>query len=75
MQYSRPTLFFDDASSEDEIDSLFNQLEVIEPPTSLVQQIISSVAQLPPYPQKERRQQSKHSHEGLIVLHDHLEPS
>lgn len=47
MQYSHEVLFLDEAYSDDEIDDLFGQLEAIEPPTSLVEDILNRVEQLP----------------------------
>jgi hypothetical protein len=37
----------EDASSEDEIDELFSQLLQIEPPATLVDDILATVARLP----------------------------
>ena len=50
MKYSTQVLFADnveDVSSEDEIDELFSQLLQIEPPPTLVDDILASVARLP----------------------------
>ncbi len=72
MIYPQQMLFCEDIDIEadDEIDALFSQLQVIEPPHSLVDRILASVAQLPTYPlQKER------DSEGLLARKDHLEPS
>jgi hypothetical protein len=54
MKYSTQMLFADiieDESSEDEIDQLFSQLLQIEPPPTLVDDILASIAHLP-LPQK-----------------------
>jgi hypothetical protein len=67
-------LFADEVSSEDEIDNLFNQLQVIEPPLSLVESIMSSVSQLP-LPGIELAQAELTLWEGLIVRHLNCEPS
>ena len=48
MQYINQTLFTDELSNDDEIDILFGQLQQVEPPTSLVDSILASVASLPP---------------------------
>ena len=48
--YSTQMLLADtieDMSSEDEIDQLFSQLLQIEPPTTLVDDILATVARLP----------------------------
>jgi hypothetical protein len=50
MKYSTHILFCDeieDDATEDEIDKLFSQLEQIEPPPSLIEDILASVASLP----------------------------
>jgi hypothetical protein len=50
MEYSAQTLFADtveDVSSEDEIDELFSQLLQIEPPGTLVDDILALVGRLP----------------------------
>lgn len=50
MDYSIQMPFADtleDISSEDEIDKLFSQLLQVEPPTTLVDDILASVACLP----------------------------
>lgn len=77
MQNLKNTLYLADAEDEvmdDEIDELFGQLEVIQPPDSLVGQILSSVAKLPPYPQMQMAANWKSS-EGLIVHQEMLDPS
>ncbi|MDQ2887209.1 MAG: hypothetical protein M3Y39_14130 [Chloroflexota bacterium] len=54
MKYSTQMLFADiieDESPEDEIDQLFRQLLQIEPPPTLVDDILASIAHLP-LPQK-----------------------
>ena len=50
MKYSTQMIFADmveDVSSDDEIDELFSQLLQIEPPTTLVDDILAAVACLP----------------------------
>jgi hypothetical protein len=53
MQYSKARLFSQGKSAEDlsdeELDELFGQLEQFEPPAFLVENIMATVAQLPPY--------------------------
>ena len=72
MIYSQQMLFCEDIDIEadDEIDALFSQLQVIEPPLSLVDRILASVAQLPAYPLQE-----EHNGGELLAHRDHLEPS
>lgn len=53
MHYT-PRIFFSDdifdsvPEPEDDIDTLFRNLEQVEPPPSVIQRILSSVSQLPP---------------------------
>ena len=55
MHY-RPRIFFSDdlfdavPEPEDDIDTLFRNLEQVEPPPIVIERILSSVSQLPPYP-------------------------
>ena len=46
MSYLQSVLFSEDVTSDDDIDRLFSQLEQLKPPTSLVDSILASVAQL-----------------------------
>ncbi len=52
MQYSKKMLFTHNNMTEEledeELDALFNHLEQFEPPVSLVESIMATVAQLPP---------------------------
>ncbi len=47
MRYSRRVPFSDDALPMDELDELFDQLEQLEPPPSLIAHILSIIADLP----------------------------
>ncbi len=55
MHYT-PRIFFSDdlfdtvPEPEDDIDTLFRNLEQVEPPPSVIERILSSVSQLPLYP-------------------------
>jgi hypothetical protein len=76
MKYSTRMLFADameDESSEDEIDQLFGQLLQIEPPPTLVDDILASIARLP-LPQEIQIVQLDDV-EGLIVRNDQQQPS
>lgn len=46
MNFSQYLLFSDQSSSDDDIDNLFRQLQTIEPPESLVENILASVTRL-----------------------------
>jgi hypothetical protein len=71
--------FFSDEASKlslDEIDDLFCQLEPIEPPPSLIENILAAVARLPhlAYTQTEPLSPLD-SIEGLVVHINNLQPS
>jgi hypothetical protein len=73
MKYPHYTLFAEEVLPDNEIDHLFRQLPVIEPPESLVEQILNTVSRLPrpqflPPPLFEGL-------DRLIVRHDSCEPS
>ena len=63
----------EDISSEDEIDEFFSQLLQIEPPTTLVDDILATVARLP-LPQ-EMEKMTWDEVEGLIAHNKTQEPS
>ncbi len=46
MYYSHTILFAEDIREDDEIDALFSQLQQITPPSTLVENILASVARL-----------------------------
>ena len=73
MLYPQSVLFSEDVTSDDDIDRLFSQLEQIEPPTSLVDSILASVAQVA---QKRKRSNDifVDTYE-LIVHHEDKQPS
>jgi hypothetical protein len=45
--YSQRIFLADDPLPRDEIDDLFEQLRPIEPPSSLIQKILTSISRLP----------------------------
>ena len=63
----------EDASSEDEIDELFSQLLQIEPPATLVDDILATVARLP-LPQ-EMDKMTWEDVEGLVARNKIQSPS
>lgn len=73
MKYPLHLLACEDAVADDEIDKLFNQLEVIEPPARLVGDILSSASRLP-HPPLAASSLLKDI-EGLVVCHDMYNPS
>jgi hypothetical protein len=46
MQYSAYSFFCDSIEQEDDIDKLFNQLQIIEPPSDLITRIVSTILPL-----------------------------
>lgn len=76
MKYAQNILFCEDIEADDDIDELFSKLQTIEPPPSLVESILASVAQLPPYPvQPTQPVDLLHDAEGLVIWHGSLDPS
>jgi hypothetical protein len=73
MKHPRHILFADEVLADDEIDHLFSQLPLIEPPEALVERILVTVSRLP------RPQYLPPAYwdnfDGLIVHHDTCEPS
>ncbi len=69
MNYSHQLLFTED----DEIDALFSQLQQIAPPSTLVGDILASVARLP-LP-KQRSMPKTWEDFGFVVYHEDKEPS
>jgi hypothetical protein len=82
MNMSQVKIFCsDDALSDDELDDLFSDLLHVEPPPGLVEQILTSVMQLPlPGGQPEQEQEQVElallwdASDGLVVHHNHLPP-
>jgi len=73
MKYPQHILFSEETAQDDEIDRIFSQLPVIEPPEVLIERILDTVSHLP-------RPQCLlpplwDGTEGLIVRHDRCEPS
>ena len=73
MNYLSQSFFPDEISSDDEIDELFCQLEPIEPPPSLIERIMESVARLPLPTQQSPSDWD--SLDGLVVRHSSQQPS
>lgn len=63
-----------EVSSDDEIDELFSQLEVIAPPSSLIERIMETVAHLP-HPTQQPPSDGDDEADGLIVQHRGQPPS
>ena len=73
-----PRIFFSDdifdPEPEDEIDTLFRNLEQVEPPPSVIQHILSSVSQLPlPVPPEATFPVGQVSSETSEILNEHEE--
>lgn len=68
----------DDLSPMDDIDQLFLQLEVVQPPPSLVNTILASVARLPRHEfltDVAENSELEQEIDGLVVRNTHLQPS
>lgn len=63
----------------DELDELFKRLPQIQPPPSLIEQILTSVGQLPRHPLNKPGEAKKVDEEdgmdSLVKRNDHLPPS
>ena len=60
----------------DDIDKLFSRLELLEPPTDLLKQILNSIPQRSPRPANPEPQWDNDSHiDGLVVRNENKEPS
>lgn len=67
--------FAGDTLSDDEFDQLFSELLQVEPPCSLIDNILYCVSQLP-HPTREQEQApSEDSQEGPTISYCHLQPS
>ncbi|HZO71154.1 MAG TPA: hypothetical protein VFB60_03065 [Ktedonobacteraceae bacterium] len=81
MSYFPQVLLADDVTADDDIDSIFSQLQQIEPPPSLVERIMRSVRNIPlPQGQTEERERLDspwfwNNVDGLIVRKSRLLPS
>ncbi len=67
--------FSDELTSDEEFDELVTELLHVEPPASLVDTILSSVANLPLARQRGDQAYSSKDQEGLIVQHGLVQPS
>ena len=73
MKYPLGLLECEDTVADDEIDELFDQLEVIEPPKRLVSDILASVSRLSQQPFV--ASSLLRDVDGLVVCHDMYKPS
>lgn len=79
MRFVPKDFFSEDITSDEEFDKLVIDLLYVEPPQSLVDTILSSVAKIP-LPQRQagllyQEEDLISDHDGLIVLHDLIQPS
>lgn len=74
MQQPRRAFLADDALPHDEIDDLFEKLQPVQPPPSLIQRILTSVSQLPK-PQPPAQEQTIDVQDPLVVRKELLPPS
>lgn len=74
MQYARHVYRAEEPLPNDEIDDLFEKLQQVQPPPSLIQRILTSVAKLPkPQPVEQRGEIDEL--DPLAVRKDMLPPS
>ncbi len=73
MNYSHSLLFVEDWIKDDDIDTLFSQLQQIAPPSTLVGDIIASAARLPLPTQRSTPRTWEDL--GFVVYHGDKEPS
>lgn len=76
MRHFSRNLFSADVTTDEEFDELVSELLHVEPPPSLIENILSSVARIP-LPPKDGVEQSMlgEDQEGLIVHHGLVLPS
>lgn len=74
MQHSRRAFSADDTLPHDEIDDLFEKLQPVQPPLSLIQRILTSVSQLPK-PQLPEQEHKIDVQDHLVVRKELLPPS
>jgi len=74
--YSQRLFLADDPLPKDEIDDLFEQLQLIEPPPSLIQQILTTVSSLSrPTSPTDPRDEANKKIDSLVVRNENLPPS
>jgi len=74
--YSQRLFLADDPLPKDEIDDLFEQLQLIEPPPSLIQQILTTVSRLSrPTSPSDPRDEADEKIDSLVVRNENLPPS
>lgn len=67
--------FADEIEHGDDIDDLFERLQPLEPPPSLISRILSSIKQLPPSGKNpELLKKDELERDGPIVRNEHKEP-
>jgi hypothetical protein len=74
--YSQRLFLADDPLPKDEIDDLFDQLQLIEPPPSLIQQILTTVSRLSRFKSSpDPRDEADENIDSLVVRNENLPPS
>ena len=74
--YSQHIFLADDPLPKDEIDDLFEQLRPLEPPSSLIQQILTTVSRLSrPTSPSDPRDEADEKIDSLVVRNENLPPS
>ncbi len=76
MYYTQRIFFSDETLLKDDIDELFEKLEQIQPPSSLIERIFRLTIKSPPAPPRSEPVSSDPwaDLEGLVVRNDKLDP-
>jgi hypothetical protein len=78
MQYSRVIFFEDDIAPKDDIDKLFEKLQQLEPPPSLISKILKNIrSQVPPKRPADMPRSENYPWDelyGLVVRNDKCQP-
>ena len=74
MNHAHAILFAEDIIGDDEIDALFSQLQQIAPPSTLVEDILASVARIG-VPTPPRATQKLWEDMGLVMYNGDQDPS
>lgn len=75
MKHFSRNLFSTDVTTDEEFDELVSELLHVEPPPSLVDNILSSVARIPLTQDAVNQSMLEDDQDGLIVRHGFVLPS
>jgi hypothetical protein len=70
------SIYAERSEPDDDIDKLFNRLELLKPPSDLLARILHSISQLSPHSSDPEHHWDKDSHiDGLVVRNEKKKPS